>query len=303
MVAGAFGGPATALAMSIIADVIPPARRGKAMDAVMGAFSAASVLGVPAGLELARRGGFRMPFFSVALLGLVIWIFAMRMLPSLTGHLAHRAASQEKGFGELLARPTILASYTMTAVALMAGFILIPNISGYLQINLAYPRERIGLLYLSGGVVSFFAMRLAGWLVDRFGSFRVATAAALIVTLVTWSGFGMSRPPVPIVVIFMGFMLSNSLRNVAYNTLTSKVPRPPERARFMSLQSAVAHAASAIGAFLSARLLREGEGGRLIGMADVATVSIALALCVPVLMRIVERRVHAEARAHGSTGA
>jgi predicted MFS family arabinose efflux permease len=303
MVAGAFGGPATALAMSIIADVIPPARRGKAMGAVMGAFSAASVLGVPAGLELARRGGFRMPFFSVALLGLVIWIFAMRMLPSLTGHLAHREASQEKGFGELLARPTILASYTMTAVALMAGFILIPNISGYLQINLAYPRERIGLLYLSGGVVSFFAMRLAGWLVDRFGSFRVATAAALIVTLVTWSGFGMSRPPVPIVVIFMGFMLSNSLRNVAYNTLTSKVPRPPERARFMSLQSAVAHAASAIGAFLSARLLREGEGGRLIGMADVATVSIALALCVPVLMRIVERRVHAEARAHGSTGA
>ncbi|HLM47807.1 MAG TPA: MFS transporter, partial [Myxococcaceae bacterium] len=44
--AGLFGGPATSLSMSIIADVIPPERRGKAMGAVMGAFSVASVLGV-----------------------------------------------------------------------------------------------------------------------------------------------------------------------------------------------------------------------------------------------------------------
>src|SRR5262249_41767457 len=39
VIAGAFGGPATSLSYAIIADVIPPARRGKAMGAVMGAFS------------------------------------------------------------------------------------------------------------------------------------------------------------------------------------------------------------------------------------------------------------------------
>jgi predicted MFS family arabinose efflux permease len=280
--------------MSIIADVIPPARRGKAMGAVMGAFSAASVLGVPAGLELARRGGFRLPFFSVALLGLVIWGFAMTMLPSLGAHQAH-AGHPREGQGtrsfDLLMRPTILASYTMTALAMMAGFVLIPNISAHLQVNLGYPRARIGLLYLAGGVVSFFAMRIAGRLVDRFGSYRVAVAAAAIVAVVTWVGFGLPRPPVPIVVLFMGFMLSNSLRNVAYNTLTSKVPRPAERARFMSLQSAVQHAASAIGAFVSARLLHELPDGRFDGMRNVALTSITLALLVPVAMRIVERRV------------
>ena len=54
VVAGAFGGPATSLSLSIVADVVPPERRGRAMGAVMGAFSVASVLGVPAGLELAR---------------------------------------------------------------------------------------------------------------------------------------------------------------------------------------------------------------------------------------------------------
>jgi predicted MFS family arabinose efflux permease len=57
--AGAFGGPATAISLSIIADVVPPARRGRAMGAVMGAFSVASVLGVFAALQLATWGGWR----------------------------------------------------------------------------------------------------------------------------------------------------------------------------------------------------------------------------------------------------
>ena len=42
VVAGLFGGPATSLSFSIIADIIPPERRGKAMGIVMGAFSLAS---------------------------------------------------------------------------------------------------------------------------------------------------------------------------------------------------------------------------------------------------------------------
>ena len=46
----------------------------------------------------------------------------------------------------------------------------------------------------------------------------------------------------------MVFMLAMGMRNVAYNTLTSKVPRAEERARFMSILSAVQHAAGASGA-------------------------------------------------------
>jgi len=42
---------------------------------VMGAFSIASILGVPAGLELARRGGWRLPFIAVGVLGAAASIF------------------------------------------------------------------------------------------------------------------------------------------------------------------------------------------------------------------------------------
>ncbi len=59
--------------------------------------------------------------------------------------------------------------------------------------------------------------------------------------------------PVMPLAIFLFFALS--ARNVSYNTLTSKVPEPAERARFMSFQSAVQHLASALGASLSAQVL------------------------------------------------
>jgi predicted MFS family arabinose efflux permease len=72
VMAGCFGGPAMALAMAVIADVIPAHRRGRAMGAVMSSFAAASVLGVPVGLELARIGGWRLPFFSIAALGVFV---------------------------------------------------------------------------------------------------------------------------------------------------------------------------------------------------------------------------------------
>ena len=49
VLAGIFGGPASALSLAIIADVIPPHRRGKAMGTVMGSFALASILGLPAG--------------------------------------------------------------------------------------------------------------------------------------------------------------------------------------------------------------------------------------------------------------
>src|SRR5437867_2236444 len=88
VLAGMFGGPATSLSFSVIADVVPAERRGRAMGAVMGAFSVASVLGVPAGLELARQGGWRLPFFAVAGLGALVAAGAVFLLPPLRAHLS-----------------------------------------------------------------------------------------------------------------------------------------------------------------------------------------------------------------------
>src|SRR4029077_5245110 len=101
VIAGAFGGPATSLALSIVADVVPPARRGRAMSTVMGAFSIASIAGVPLGLRLSEWFGWRVPFLGVAGLGLVILVLALGRMPSLTGHID--AGNQVKPLDRMLA--------------------------------------------------------------------------------------------------------------------------------------------------------------------------------------------------------
>ena len=151
--------------------------------------------------------------------------------------------------------------------------------------------KRIGLLYLCGGLVSFVTMRAVGRLVDRFGSFRVGTVGTLLLVADVYAWFVDYSPAVPVLALFVAFMLSSSFRNVPYNTLTTKVPAPEERARFLSIQSAAQHLSGAGGAFLSSMLLTELPDGRLAGMPRAASVSIALMIAMPAFLWIVEGRV------------
>jgi predicted MFS family arabinose efflux permease len=293
VVAGAFGGPATAISFAIIADVIPGERRGKAMGAVMGAFSVAQVLGVPLALVVSERFGWNAPFFGVATLGAVIACAALLMLPPLTIHLEGERATQAS-FAELLSRPTVLLSYLMTAALMASGFLIIPNLAAYNQFNLGYPRDRYQYLLVVSGVVSFFGLRLAGWLVDRQGSFRIGTAGVALGTVLVYYYF--VRPPehAPVMFFYCAFLVLLGTRNVAYNTLTSKVPHARERARFLSLQSTIYHATGGVAAWLAAALLTPLPDGRLGGISQVAWASMALGLLMPLFLFVVERRVARE---------
>jgi len=292
VIAGAFGGPATSVAFSVIADVVPPERRGKAMGAVMAAFSVATVLGVPLGLELARCGGWRAPFLAVAALGLVVNAAVFILLPPMRRHLEERAGHEaQPSLRELSSRLEVRLSYLMTSVVMLGGFLIIPYLSPYVQYNLHFPRPYLGTLYAGAGVVSFFTSRYGGQLVDRYGSFRVGTVGAAELAAVQLTFFVLVPAGVPVIAYFMLFMLGMGLRNVSYNTLTTKVPSVRERASFLSLQSAVSHASSSAGAFLAARLLREEPDGRLVGMDRVGLMALALTLLVPLMLRAVERRV------------
>jgi predicted MFS family arabinose efflux permease len=284
VIAGAFGGPATSLSISIVADAVPAERRGKALGAVMGAFSVASVLGVPAGLEAARLGGWQAPFFGVALLGLVLAAAALKLMPPMARHLEATAVTPSGPGPRLLRQPVALLSLAGTAFSMLSGFAIVPNLAAFAQYNLGLPRGRLGLAYLIGGVVSFAMLRLGGHLVDRLGAPVVAAAGTAVFVAIL--AIGLAWPPewLPVILLFAGFMTANSLRNVAANTLASRVPRPQERARFLSTQSAVQHLASALGATLSTRILTVEPDGRLAGMPALAAGSAAVAALLPVVL-------------------
>ncbi|MBI4082419.1 MAG: MFS transporter [Candidatus Lambdaproteobacteria bacterium] len=300
VLAGAFGGPATALSLAIVADVVPPQRRGRAMALVMGSFTVASVLGVPAGLELARLWSWRLPLLLVAGLGFLISLSTFRALPPLRGHLEHRAEGEAgSGFFAVFGQRLPVLSLLLSFALMMSMFVAIPNLAAYLMGNLGYPRARLGLLYFVGGAVSFFGMQAAGRITDRVGAFPVGTIATLAMLGVIWVTFIAPYPGMPVVAVFVGFMFTSSIRSVAFNALISRIPRVEERARFMSMNAAVMHLAASLGAFLSAELLTERAGGILEGMPRVGWVSAGLGMLVPPLLWLVVRGVRSrEAEAH-----
>ena len=86
--AGVFGGVLSALSQTIVGDVIPFERRGRAMGIVMTSFSVSTVVGVPLGLYTAAHLGWHAPFIGIALLSVVFMLFAVVSLPALNGHLS-----------------------------------------------------------------------------------------------------------------------------------------------------------------------------------------------------------------------
>lgn len=297
-VAGAFGGPATSLCFAIVADTIPNHARGKAMGTVMGAFAMASVFGVPSGLYLAELFGWRAPFFAVAAMGSVVLVVAIGLLPPLQGHLGGPRRSIDQLLA-LVRQPDVRWSFAMTAVVMSSGFLLIPNIATYLQLNLGVPEAHIKYAYFFGGLTSLVSTQLGGRLVDRFGSFRVGAVGTSLVVPMMLGFFVLPHANVASVAAVLGmcaFMLAQGLRNVSYNTLTSKVPDPARRATFQSLQSSVQHGATAIAAFASGLLLTESAEHRLVGIPRVALLSIALSLVIPFMLWVVEGRVTSRLR-------
>jgi predicted MFS family arabinose efflux permease len=301
--AGTFGGPATSLSLAIVADVVPPERRGKALGIVMSAFAVSSVFGVPASLALASLGSWNTPFFVVAGLGAVVAASALFLMPSLRLHLA--AGSQrapDRGLGEMLGRPEVLFALAAMACFMISIFALVPNLAAYVLNNLGYPREHLDLLYMAGGLASFLVIRLIGTLVDRFGATVVATigSAFMIVTLVV--GFAAPVPGIPVMALYVAYMVSNSFRSVPLSALSSRVPASHERARFMSVQSAVQHMSAAFGSVAGAQMLSELPDKRLDGIPQVALLTIAFSLALPLCLWSVEQRVRRRERER-ATGA
>jgi predicted MFS family arabinose efflux permease len=288
ILAGLFRGPASSLALAIIADAVVPERRGRAMGMVNGAFSAASVMGVPIGLKLAQWGGWRVPFFAVAFLGFLMVFAAIKIMKPQREHLTGMPRASLKTRWSDLRRimkrwPTRVAFLT-AFVALAGNFLLIPNLSAYFQFNLGYPRGGLSLLYACGGLLSFFSSRFVGILVDRIGGFRVSVVLIAVLTVVYYLLFMNYDPAIPVIVLFSLFMMLNTGRYVVVTTTVSKIPPPHERAGFMSLMTAVQNLGTSTGALVSSAFLIEGAGGSLTNISQLAWIATGMAVTVPLFI-------------------
>lgn len=283
---GGFGGVMSATVLAVIADVIPPQRRGAAMGTVFSSFSVASVAGVPAGLFLANHLGWHAPFFLLAGLSAVIAVGAYFSMPSMRGHL-RSASDRPKPWADMLAivgHANHWNAFALTIVMTAAGFLVIPYISPSLVANVGVSNEHLPLVYLCGGAVTFFSMKAIGKLADRKGKLRVFTWVSLIAIGPMLVITHLPLLPLWIVLIVTTFfMVFISGRMVPGMAMVTATVEPRHRGGFMSINSSLQQFASGIAAMTAGAIVVQGAGGRLerygvIGILGAVCVIVSIAL-------------------------
>ena len=296
--AGLFGGILSAMTQTVIGDVIPFARRGRATGFVMTAFSLASVAGVPAGLFLANHGGWHSAFIALTVLCAGVGGLAAYSLPRLDAHLAQ--AQGRDVFHALQAvlkdanhRRALLLSGTM----MFAGFTIIPYITIYNQANHVLLLSEIPYIYLCGGAVTLFTSRWIGVQTDRLGKRvlfqRMMLLSAIPMTLTT------VMQPMPlgwVLLVTTSIFVAMNGRMIPGMALLTSAAQPQYRGTFMSLNGAVQSVSIGLASWVGGLLIQRDAQGQVTHYWLCAVVGVAASLMAYYLAKHV--KVHtAEAAA------
>jgi predicted MFS family arabinose efflux permease len=263
--AGLFGGVLSALAQTIVADVIPFERRGRAMSVVMTSFSVSTVAGVPLGLFLAAHFNWHAPFFGIALLvGLLAW-GAWQTLPRLDAHLHHpERVNVWRGIGQVLAEPNHLKAFGVSGLMMFASFTVIPYITIYLQSNAGMQTDEVPWVYLCGGLTTLLTARYFGRLTDRVGKVKVFQRLACAVTFpLMATTLSQGLPLWGLLLISTCLFAMMSGRMIPGMAMISSSVEPRLRGTFMTLNSAVQSASMGVAALVGGLIIGRDAQGHL----------------------------------------
>lgn len=265
--AGLFGGVLSAMAQTIVADVVPFERRGRAMSVVMTSFSVSTVAGVPLGLFLAAQLSWHAPFFGIALLVGLLALGAWLTLPRLDAHLHHpERVSVWRGIGQVLAEPNHLKAFGVSGLMMFASFTVIPYITIYLQSNAGMQTHEVPWIYLCGGLATLLSARYFGRLTDRIGKVKVFQRLALAVTLpLMATTLAQGLPLWGLLVISTLLFTVMSGRMIPGMAMISSAVEPRLRGTFMTFNSAVQSASMGLAALLSGFIIGRDAQGQLTG--------------------------------------
>ena len=296
--AGAFGGVLGSMVQTMVGDLIPFERRGRASGVVMSAFALSTVAGVPVSLFLANHFGWRFPFFFIAALAAALLAAGWRLLPSLRGHLDAAVTSEGErrhplaAMGEVLRDANHLRALAFVALLMLSGFMVIPYITLYSVSNVGIRQEDIPLIYLAGGCATFFTSRFIGRLADRRGKVRVYRLIALCSMLPLL--LQTHLPPIPLwamVVASTVFFVFVPGRMVPAMAIVTSAVEPRLRGTFLSISGATQQLASGAAAWIGGMVIAQDAAGQIVRYGWVGFMAVGATLLAMALAGRI--RVHA----------
>lgn len=195
---GAFVGAAVVVATRLVS----PEREGAAVAAVIGGFTAATVVGVPLGTFIGQAFGWRAVFWAIAVVSLLGWSAMMLLLPK------SRAAEPLPDLGRefaALARPTVLAALATTALGFGGLFAAYTYIALFLTDVSGFAASTVPFLLLIFGVGAVIGNTIGGRLADKaVVPTVIGLLSVLAATLVLLPILGSSQIVTGLLMLVMG---------------------------------------------------------------------------------------------------
>jgi predicted MFS family arabinose efflux permease len=245
--------------MTIIGDVFPEHRRGRATGLLMTGFALASVAGVPFGLFLGTEFGWHVPFLVLAIAGLPLLLLAPLALPRLDAHTSAVHAHPLRSLVEMFSRPAHLNAFAVTAALTIGGFAVFTYLPTYLLKNVGLSEDKeLPWIYVVGGALTLAASPLIGRLADRHGKLRIYRLIAPLSAVLLFTITALPRTPAAVAIgVFGLLMVSNAGRMIAITALIISSVEPRRRGGFMSANSSIQHIGGGIGASIGGLIITQ----------------------------------------------
>jgi MFS transporter, DHA1 family, inner membrane transport protein len=295
VLAGLFGGIIGAQVLSIVADLFVYERRGRAMGAVMSAFAAASILGVPLSLYLTNlfKFNWHVPFILIGSVGILLIPLIIRYIPKMTDHI--KTEKQGSRFTVLITVckiPEQRAALIFSCLLMMGHFLIIPFINPYIEFNKGFSKELIPMIYLFGGMASLAGALLLGRHSDRAGKLPVFLWSVFLSLFMVLIITRMPNVPFFVVLCFFAvwFVLATS-RAITAQAMISEVVTSDQRGSFMSVNGSVQQLGSGLAALSAGAIVFTEKSGKISHYDWVGYLSILVLIVSMILGRIIFRKI------------
>jgi predicted MFS family arabinose efflux permease len=252
--AGMAGGVLSGAAVSYIGDYFPYNRRGWATGWVMSGSAFGQIIGIPLGIVLAGRWGFRAPFniFAVTMACTVVLLWFKIPQPDVARNQDRlRVGKAAADYMAMLRRPEVAwaaAAYFMMFLGVGFYVVYLPT---WLERDVGATAGQIAIMFLVGGFANVITGPRAGRLSDRIGRKGIILMSCVGLFFVMLGTVPLVRSLWVAYVLFFISMVLVAMRMSPFSALLTALVKDERRGSLMSLTVALGQLGFAAGSAMA----------------------------------------------------
>src|ERR1700761_2956190 len=293
IVTGLFGGVIGSGGMAIATDLFPLGMRGRVMGFLGTAFSAAQVLGLPAGLFFANHWDWHASFWAIICVAMPAGLIIAFLMKPVAAHLVLK--QERSPFMHLvhtLSEPRYRLAFILTMLLPTGGYMLMPFGTAFMVGNLGLSFAMLPTIYLITGLFTVFVGPLVGKASDSYGKFNTFLFGSTLtfIMVAIWTNLS-SAGIVTVIIVNVLMFIGIFSRMIPSSALMSAIPEPTKRGAFNSVSSSLQQLAGGISSAAAGALIIAEPGGRLGHFNRVGFAVMGVAVISATLMYFVHKQV------------